>query len=155
MRDDSLHGRMWAVLISRLLLGLIFFMAGWFKVVEMGALNHARDLFVEPYAETFLPVWGLWLTGTLIPWIELIAGGLLLIGWRTRDALLGLGGVLVIVTFGHLVAEPLFAFDRHVIPRWALLVVCLLLRDDDAISIDRWRRAADGRLSAAGRERSS
>ena len=96
--DDSAAGRMWAVLFSRLILGLIFFMAGVSKVFQMGALNHAANLFVEPYADTFLPVWSLWLTGTTIPYVELIAGGLLLIGWRIREALVALGVVLVIVT---------------------------------------------------------
>jgi thiosulfate dehydrogenase [quinone] large subunit len=140
MTDDSAHGRAWAALFSRLILGFIFFMAGVFKVFQMGPLTHATNLFVEPYADTFLPVWSLWLTGTTIPVVELIAGALLLVGWRTRDALVALGIVLVLVTFGHLIPEPLFPFDRHVIPRWALLTVCFLLRDDDAISIDGWLR---------------
>jgi uncharacterized membrane protein YphA (DoxX/SURF4 family) len=142
--DDSAHGRAWAALFSRLILGFIFFMAGVFKVFQMGALTHAANLFVEPYADTFLPIWSLWLTGAVIPYVELIAGGLLLIGWHTRDALVALGVVLVVVTFGHLIPEPLYAFDRHVIPRWALLVVCLLLRDDDRWSFDSWQRERQG-----------
>lgn len=140
--DTSASGRSWAELFSREILGLIFFMAGFFKVFEMGPLTHARNLFVEPYADSILPAWSLWLTGTTIPFVELVAGALLIVGWRTRDALVALGGVLVIVTFGHLLAEPLYAFDRHVIPRWALLVVCFLLRDDDRWSLDGWRRGA-------------
>ena len=136
IRNDSAHGRVWAVFFSRQLLGFIFFMAGVFKVFQMGALTHARNLFVEPYADTFLPIWSLWLTGTLIPHVELIAGALLILGFRIRDALAALGIVLVIVTFGHLIPEPLYAFDRHVIPRWMLLVVCFVLRDDDLLSID-------------------
>ncbi len=72
-----------------------------------------------------------------IPVVEFVAGALVLLGFLTRPALLSLGGVLVIVTFGHLVAEPLFEFHRHVIPRLALLTVVLLLpRHDDAISVD-------------------
>jgi len=144
MNDDSAHGRAWAVLVSRLILGLIFFMAGCFKVFQMGALTHAATLFVAPYRDTFLPVWSLWLAGTVIPYVELIAGGLLLAGWHTRDALVALGAVLIVVTFGHLIPEPLYAFDRHVIPRWALLVVCLALRDDDVWSLESWldRRSA-------------
>jgi uncharacterized membrane protein YphA (DoxX/SURF4 family) len=79
----------------------------------------------------------LWTTGTLVPIVELAAGGLVLVGYKTRPALLALGGVLVLVTFGHLLKEPLYAFHTHVIPRLALLVVILLLpREDDTLSID-------------------
>lgn len=144
MPDDSAHGRAWAALFSRLILGFIFFMAGVFKVFQMGALTHAATLFVEPYVDTLLPIWSLWLIGTLIPYVELIGGGLLLIGWRTRDALVALGVVLVVVTFGHLIPDPLYAFDRQVIPRWALLVVCLVLRNDDRWSLDFRLREREG-----------
>lgn len=134
--DDSRTGRTWAVLFARLVLGLMFAMAGVFKVFGMGATVHARELFVDPYADTFLPTWSLWLTGTLIPWVELLAGGLLIVGLRVRDAAVALGAVLVVVTFGHLLAEPLYAFHRHVVPRLLLLIVTLVLRDDDRLSVD-------------------
>ena len=66
--------RSWALLFARLVLGLIFFMAGVFKVFQMGPLEHARKYFL-PYDDTFLPVWSLWATGVTIPFVELIAGG--------------------------------------------------------------------------------
>jgi hypothetical protein len=47
------------------------------------------------------------LVGVIIPLIELIAGALVILGLRVRDALVALGFVLVIVTFGHLLREPL------------------------------------------------
>ncbi len=134
--DGTAHGRVWAVFFSREILGFIFFMAGVFKVFQMGPLTHAQNMFVVPYADTFLPIWALWFTGWLVPIVELIAGGLLILGLRTRDALVALGFVLVLVTFGHLLLEPLYAFNGHVIPRWMLLVVCFLLSDDDVLSID-------------------
>ncbi|MFQ5746728.1 MAG: DoxX family membrane protein [Gemmatimonadota bacterium] len=115
----------WAILFARLVLGLLFFMAGVWKVFSMGALEHARQLFVEPYADTFLPVWALWTTGTVVPFVELLGGVLLLAGYRTRLALLALGGVLVLVTFGHLLDEPLAQLHRQVLPRLALLVFLL------------------------------
>src|SRR5215813_8217944 len=86
--------RAWAIVFARLVLGLIFFMAGVYKVFEQGPLEHARKWFL-PYRDTFLPVWSLWGVGTAIPFVELAAGGLLLIGLRVRAALLALGGVLV------------------------------------------------------------
>jgi uncharacterized membrane protein YphA (DoxX/SURF4 family) len=128
--------RAWAILFARLVLGLIFFMAGVMKVFQLGPLNHARKYFL-PFADTFLPVWSLWAVGVVIPFVELIAGALVILGLRVRAALIALGFVLAIVTFGHLLREPLYEFHTHVIPRLALLLfVFLLPREDDRFSID-------------------
>ena len=128
--------RAWAILFARLVLGLIFFMAGVMKVFQLGPLNHARKYFL-PFADTFLPVWSLWAMGVVIPFVELIAGGLVILGLRVREALVALGFVLAVVTFGHLLREPLYEFHTHVIPRLALLLfVFLLPRADDRFSLD-------------------
>jgi uncharacterized membrane protein YphA (DoxX/SURF4 family) len=135
--NNSLR-RVWAVLFARLVLGLIFFMAGFWKVFQLGPLEHARKYFL-PFADTFLPVWSLWLVGTVIPFVELLAGALLIVGLRTRDALISLGFVLVIVTFGHLLRDPLYDFTSHVIPRLALLLFLLWSPQEvDQFSIDQW-----------------
>lgn len=128
--------RAWAIFFARLVLGLIFFMAGVWKVFHLGPLDHARKYFL-PYADTFLPVWSLWSVGVAVPIVELVAGALLILGLRTRDALVALGFVLVIVTFGHLLREPLYDFSGHVIPRLALLLFLLWApRQDDRYSLD-------------------
>jgi uncharacterized membrane protein YphA (DoxX/SURF4 family) len=102
----------------------------------LGPLEHARKYFL-PFADTFLPGWSLWFTGVTVPIIELIAGALVILGLRMREALIALGFVLAIVTFGHLLREPLYEFHTHVIPRLALLVFILVLpRGDDRYSID-------------------
>ena len=135
LQTSSLN-RSWALLFARLVLGLIFFMAGVWKVFQLGPLNHARKYFL-PFADTFLPVWSLWATGVVIPFVELIGGALVILGLRTREALIALGFVLAIVTFGHLLKEPLYEFHTHVIPRLALLLfVFMLPRNDDRFSID-------------------
>src|ERR1700704_6493369 len=132
----SSHIRSWAIFFAREVLGLIFFMAGVYKVFQLGPLEHARKYFL-PFSDTFLPVWSLWATGVVIPFVELIAGGLVILGLRTREALVSLGFVLAIVTFGHLLKEPLYEFHTHVIPRLALLLFILLLpREDDRFSTD-------------------
>jgi uncharacterized membrane protein YphA (DoxX/SURF4 family) len=134
-KDGNLD-RSWALLFARLVLGLIFFMAGVYKVFQLGPLEHARKYFL-PYVDTFLPVWSLWATGVIIPFVELLAGGLLILGLRTREALVSLGFVLAIVTFGHLLKEPLYEFHTHVIPRLALLLFIFLLpQEDDRLSLD-------------------
>jgi uncharacterized membrane protein YphA (DoxX/SURF4 family) len=128
----------WAILFARLVLGLIFFMAGEWKVFQLGPIEHVKMFFL-PYTDTFLPVWSLWAVGFTIPFVELIAGGMVIIGLRTREALVALGFVLAVVTFGHLLKEPLYEFHTHVIPRLALLLFVLLLpREADRFSLDHF-----------------
>ena len=135
-RIEIKNNRTWAVFFAREVLGFIFFMAGMYKVFQLGPLNHARKYFL-PFTDTFLPVWSLWFVGVTIPFIELIAGALVIIGLRTREALVALGFVLATVTFCHLLKEPLYEFHTHVIPRLALLLFILVLpRRDDRFSID-------------------
>jgi uncharacterized membrane protein YphA (DoxX/SURF4 family) len=69
--------------------------------------------------------------------VELVGGGLVILGWQTRVALVALGCVLVTVTFGHLLKEPLYAFHEHVIPRLVLLLFVLAMPvDADRFSLD-------------------
>jgi putative oxidoreductase len=134
------------VLFVRLVLGLVFFQGALWRVFDLGPTAHARRFFVEPYAGTLLPEWALWVAGTAVPFAELAGGGLVLLGlWRLPGLLL-LGGVLVLVTFGHLVAEPIFAFNAHVMPRLFLLVFLLCVPVEwDRFSVDAWRASRRGR----------
>ena len=135
MSDQT--AKSWAVLFARMVLGLIFFMAGVWKVFSLGPIGHAQRYFL-PFSNTFLPVWSLWATGVTIPFVELIAGAMVIVGLKTRYALVGLGAVLAIVTFGHLLEHPLYAFHEHVIPRLALLLfVFLMPQETDRFSLDR------------------
>jgi hypothetical protein len=56
---------------------------------------------------------------------------------RIREALIALGFALMIVTFGHLLHEPLYPFHEHVIPRLALLLFVLTIpSEEDRFSAD-------------------
>lgn len=135
---DDTASRAWAALFARAVIGLIFFMAGMWKVFTLGPAGHVRRYFL-PFQDTFLPTWSLWSVGYAIPFVELIAGAMVIIGFRTRIALVALGFVLVIVTFGHLLHEPLYPFHEHVIPRLALVLLVLLIpADADRYSVDAW-----------------
>lgn len=132
-----LDGWCWASFFSRWVLGLTFLMAGWYKVFTMTATEHARQYFVGGYAETWIPIWLLWTLGFLIPFVELIAGALVCVGFRVREALISMGAVLVVVTYGHLLKEPLFDIQGHIFTRLALLVVVLMIpRERDHGSVD-------------------
>jgi putative oxidoreductase len=134
----TITNRAFAILFARAVLGLIFLMAGIWKVFVLTPAGHVRKFFL-PFEHTFLPLWSLWAVGFTIPFVELICGGLMLVGWQRRAASIGLGAVLVIVTFGHLLDNPLYAFNEHVIPRLALLLFVLVMPwTDDTLSIDEW-----------------
>lgn len=127
----------WAILFARLVLGLIFGMAGWGKVFVMGPTEHAHRYFVDPYAASWIPAWLLWTLGLSIPFVELIAGWMVFAGLFVRPALIALGGVLAIVTYGHLLKDFLYEFHTHVIPRLALLLFLLVMpRAQDVLSLD-------------------
>lgn len=139
--EDATTRRAWSVLLARLVLGLMFFQGAWWRVFDLGPVEHARRFFVDPYADSFLPEWSLWAAGVAVPFVELVGGALILLGlWRLVGLLL-VGGVLVLVTFGHLVAEPIYAFNAHVMPRLVLVLFLLVTPGTwDRFSIDEWRR---------------
>ncbi len=134
-----------ALLIARLCLGLMFFLLGWHKVFAMGPMAHAESAFVEPFADTFLPAWLLWAGGIAIPFIELTAGGLILIGYRRRSAQIMLALVLVAVIFGHMLADPFYGFHSHVMPRLLLLLFIMAIPpNQDRFSLDEWLSRSRG-----------
>ena len=129
----------WLSLISRVLVGLTFGMAGYYKVFELGAMQHAEGLFVEPYADSWIPVFLLWSLGLAIPYLELIGGWLLVVGWQRRWVAVGFGLLLMIVTYGHLLVEPFYHLGDHVQPRLMLLIPTLMLgTKHDPWSVDGW-----------------
>ncbi|WP_064967166.1 DoxX family membrane protein [Tenacibaculum ovolyticum] len=124
-----------AVLIMRLLLGFIFFFQGFGKIFKFGLENVYKNFFLNSYSD-LLPDFLLLITAYYTSLIELIAGLLLIIGLKTNYALYALASVLVIVTIGHGLKEPIWDLS-HVMYRTALLIPLLLLpRNLDIYSID-------------------
>ncbi len=129
----------WARLFARVMVGTLFLMAGWWKCFELTPMNHARGSFVEGFADTWIPTFLLWGLGLAIPVVELVAGALLVVGWRTREALIAIGTILMIVTYGHALQEPLYSIKDHILPRGLLMFIALLLpAEEDKLSIDAW-----------------
>ena len=134
----------WARFFARWVLGLIFLMSGWYKVFDLTAYEHASRFFVQGYADTWIPSWLLWALGFTIPFVELIAGALVCMGLRLRESLILLGGVLVIVAYGHLLKEPIYDITAHIFPRLTLLLFILMLPDNrDYASLDYWLHYRD------------
>jgi len=124
-----------AVLTLRLLLGFIFFMQGFGKVFTFGVSNVYKNFFAETYSE-LLPDFLVQATAYYTSYVELIGGFLLIIGLKRDWALYALASVLVIVTFGHGLAEPIWDAS-HVMTRALMLVPLLLLpKEWDRFSVD-------------------
>lgn len=113
-------------LIARAILGTLFLMAGYWKVFVLTPSGHADRYFVDAFAEHWIPEWLLNSLGFGIPFLELLAGFLVLIGLRTREALMALGLLLIVTTYGHALQQPLFDIDGHTFTRLALIVLLLL-----------------------------
>lgn len=127
-----------AVLTIRLLLGFIFLMQGFGKVFTFGIENVYKNFFATEKYE-ILPSFLTYATAYYTSYVELIGGLLLVIGFKRDYALYALASVLVIVTFGHGLAEPIWDLS-HVMYRAILLVALLLLpKEWDRFSVDSWK----------------
>lgn len=140
--------RGWARFFCRVIVGLIFLMAGWWKCFTLTPIGHAHRYFTGPYQDSWIPTFLLLAFGVTIPVLELLSGLLLVAGWRTREALIVIGLILVTVTYGHLLKEPLYSIIDHIFPRTVLMVATFLLpASEDRLSLDYWlqRKAASGK----------
>jgi uncharacterized membrane protein YphA (DoxX/SURF4 family) len=137
--------RTWGIACARVVLGLLMGMRGWNKVFTMTPAVHASRFFTGPYADSWIPQWLLWITGVTIPFVELTTGWLLVIGWRTNEALVALGLLLMLVTYGHMLANPMFN-DIIIFTRLVLLVIVAVVpRSSDRLSVDYWLKQRRGR----------
>lgn len=142
----------YARFFARGITGILFFMAGWWKCFELTPMQHARGMFVEGFADTWIPAFLLWGLGLAIPVVELVAGALLVAGFRTREAAIALGFILLIVTYGHALKEPLFSIQGHIFPRGVFLLLALALpASEDRYALDNLlRRSTPGTDSPPG-----
>lgn len=114
-------------------------MAGYWKVFVLTPANHAQQFFVDGFSDTWIPTWLLQALGYSIPFLELVAGLFICIGFRTREALIAVGFLLIVTTYGHALQQPLFDISGHTFTRLALIVFLLLSpAGTDRYSIDLW-----------------
>ena len=128
--------------IARWILGILFLRASYWKVFVLPPVGHANHFFLEAFAETWIPEWLLYVLGLSIPLLELAAGILLCVGWRLREALIALGLLLIMTTYGHALQDPFFDIDGHTFTRLALVILLLLApAGSDKYSLDGWLAA--------------
>jgi putative oxidoreductase len=127
----------WLTLFTRVMVGLLFGMSGYYKVFILTAPVHARTFFTAPYANNWMPHWLLLVTGLVIPFVELACGWLLVAGLFRRPAAIVLGFLLLLVTYGHELKEPVFNISTIILPRVLLLIPTWIFSvDADPYSLD-------------------
>jgi len=124
-----------AVLTMRLILGFIFFFQGYGKVFKFGLDGVYNNFFVKSYSN-LLPDFLLFFTAYYTSLIELIGGLLLIIGFKRDYALYALASVLVIVTFGHGLKDPIWNLSDVMYRAIFLVALLLLPKDLDKYSVD-------------------
>jgi uncharacterized membrane protein YphA (DoxX/SURF4 family) len=146
LSQTDLWMRAWAVLTARVIIGLIFGMPGFDKVFNLGPAGHAEKYFTGPFGTDYwMPLWMLFAAGVTVPFIELIAGWCMVLGLRVREAAAGLTLVLMLVSYGSLLREPLANLSGNIFPRFILLAIVLFTpRVFDRFSLDAWLAARRG-----------
>jgi len=128
-----------ALLTTRLILGFIFFLQGFGKVFEIGVANVYNAFFKEAYSGV-LPEFLTHATAYYTSYVELFAGLLLVLGLKRDWALYALASVLVIVTFGHGLVEPIWDLHHLMFRAIPLVALLLLPKEWDRWSLDYYLR---------------
>lgn len=123
------------VLTLRLLLGFIFLMQGYGKVFNWGVDGVYTSGFATESYQMF-PDLLLYFFAYYTSYIELIGGLLLIIGLWRDYSLYALASVLVIVTFGHGLASPIWDLSHVMFRAIPLIGLLLLPKNWDRYSID-------------------
>jgi thiosulfate dehydrogenase [quinone] large subunit len=129
MNDKAL-----AYTLFRLFMGLNIFMHGAVRVGPnySAFVQGTQNLF----ADSWLPMWLVTLEARVVPGVEIVVGALLLLGYRTRWAIVG--GIVLLATllFGMIVLQDWEIVARHLI--YALSFYVLLHNlEFNAFALDR------------------
>lgn len=134
-----------AYALLRIVVGLNLMMHGISRML-IGPGVFASKL-VGQFAHAPLPVWSIWLFGMVLPAIEALLGLLLLIGLRTRAALVAGSLLIMVLTFGSALVQDWSATGLQLTYALVYSVLLFLLR------YNGW--SVDGRLSRGNSQTSS
>src|SRR5215472_141916 len=122
-----------AYALLRAVVGTNLLMHGASRVIT-GKAAFAAQLS-EQFARSPLPGWSVHLFGMVLPAVEGLVGLLLLIGWKTRAALIAASLLMVVLTFGSALVQDWNAAGAQLL--YALVFsVLLFLRRYNAWSLD-------------------
>lgn len=128
-----------AEFLARWMLGILFAMAGYWKVFVLTPAKHAENFFIKGFEGQWIPEWLLWGLGISIPVLELAAGLALLAGLWRKLTVTSVGLLLLLTTYGHALQQPLFDIDGHTFTRFALVIFLLMLPQSAGfLTLDNW-----------------
>jgi len=133
LHDDI--SKMVAIMTARTILGLLFLFQGYDKIFRVGIGQVSNAVNSGLGNDNLSP--GLVNTIVFISsWIELIAGGMLILGIFKNIAAIALCLNLIVVTAGFSFSKPIWD-EMHVFVRLSLLLLVMLLPTQwDQLSLD-------------------
>lgn len=106
------------------------------SLVRLPDMNGFASGMANNFSETILPEPFVYVYAFMILFIEAIVGIMLIIGWKTRWALVGMGALLISLTFGQILLQSFGTVANILI--YAIAVTLLLFYTKyDFYGIDR------------------
>lgn len=138
LKLDVQDGIGFSYFIARWILGVSFFNAAIWKIFILSPLGHTEKFFLSPFQHTWIPTFLLWALGLTIPFIELLISLLFCLGFKARESALLCGLLLIITTYGHSLADPLYNISQGLTFARLALVLFLLITPNfcDYFSLD-------------------
>lgn len=137
---ESQRDGAYAYLLLRLTIGLNICIHGISRLLA-GPASFAHSL-VSSFQKTPLPAWSILAFGLSLPWLETILGLLLLLGLRTRVALIAGSLLLMVLTFGSTLRQDWESAGLQLI--YASVYAALLaLRSRNVYSLDALLRSTN------------
>ena len=131
MVDGQRPGRLPAWHLLRIGTAVNFLLHGAVRV--FGDWAGFAEQVGDSFESTWVPVSLATLIAWLIPPIELLAGAWLLTGWRAQQALLFLGGLMILLLSGTCLQQEWSTVGTQMV---YLLILSVLLRETPAPAVD-------------------
>ena len=106
-----------------------------------GPGGFAHGLVAE-FQKTLLPGWSVLAFGLVLPWVEALIGLLILVGWRTRAALIAGSLLMAVLTFGSCLRQDWQGAGAQLVYA-AVLAALLAFRERNVHALDARRFIAD------------
>ena len=134
-----------AYALLRIVVGVNLLMHGVSRMMAGPGMFAAK--LVGQFARAPLPVWSVWSFGMVLPAIEALIGLLLLIGLRTRAALIAGSLLILVLTFGSGLVQDWPAAGLQLTYALAYAALLFLLRYN-GWSVDAWMFRSENRQAS-------
>jgi thiosulfate dehydrogenase [quinone] large subunit len=133
--ESKLSDERIAYAVLRIAVGINLLMHGVSRMIA-GPGEFAAKLVMQ-FSHAPLPAWSVWFFGLILPSIEALLGLLILIGLRTRAALIAASLLIALLTFGSALLQDWAAAGTQL--TYALVYSTLIfLHRHNGYSIDSW-----------------